>query len=223
MIEHIPGHLRLRNVSCLIAGAGTDIAATVARVFAVEGCKIIAVDDDVLALRALSNVIEEEGGSSSYRQLNMTECSSLEDSLALQNLSYGQFDIVVDARFKECVKQGTDDDDLSPNLDPSLLHIMSKCSPADAELRNRPLQASSAFSRPRHFRVNTVCFRYRPQPVSVVPLYKEPARLYQLRSGASSNQRAFKLQIAQAALFFASEEAHLIDGASLFIDAKEAE
>lgn len=47
LIDHIPGHLRLRNRACLIAGACTDIDLTIARVFASEGCQILAVDQDV--------------------------------------------------------------------------------------------------------------------------------------------------------------------------------
>ncbi len=51
-VLHVPGHLRLLGKTCLICGVSTDVAATVARGLAVEGCKLLAADEsrnDLLA------------------------------------------------------------------------------------------------------------------------------------------------------------------------------
>jgi hypothetical protein len=227
LIDHIPGHLRLRNRACLIAGACTDIGLTIARVFASEGCRILAVDQDAPALRAVVGTIEEEGGCASYRQVNMAKSQNLEDSLGLLNISFQQFDIVIDGCFRNSAEEpmqstvtGVEEDDNATVVERLTLRVISRCS---SRAKDKP--ATSRFSQnvvesyaSSPFRINTICFRYIPQPIAVESVLGRPTLPVQLRSVASLDQRAIKLQIANAALFFASEEAGLIDGASLFIN-----
>ncbi len=78
---------------------------TIARVFASEGCRILAVDQDVPALRAVVGTIEEEGGCASYRQVNIAKSEDLEESLGLLNISFQQFDIVIDGCFRNSAEQ----------------------------------------------------------------------------------------------------------------------
>lgn len=68
-VDHVPGRLRLRGTICLVIGAGVNELGMIARLFAIEGARILAVQENESELRTLVNTIEEEGGSATYKVL----------------------------------------------------------------------------------------------------------------------------------------------------------
>lgn len=82
-VGHFPGRLRLRGKSCLFIGAGLREVGVIARLFAVEGASILAVDQQKQVLAELVNKIKEEGGSANFHIVPEASLAVLEDILAL--------------------------------------------------------------------------------------------------------------------------------------------
>ena len=235
-LEHVPGRLRLRDKACLIVGAGTDVTATIARVFAAEGCKIIAVDENDQIIRILVNLIQEEGGfaasfhatTGGTQQLERTlsNCLFPQPGILIDNWSArpapkdGLFtppSVLVDPEvFDPCQNSlrvlvaGSGDampntlsNPRSPTFDPSLAGIFA-----------RILVKTNAAN---WIRVNTVCFKHEPKPVSSEYFIADdtgPSIDHQ----PNVTKLSVMLQIAYAALFLASDEATFVNDTSIFIN-----
>jgi NAD(P)-dependent dehydrogenase (short-subunit alcohol dehydrogenase family) len=241
LLEHVPGHLRLRDKSCLVVGAGTDVAATIARVFAAEGCKILAVDENEQTIRMLVNLIQEEGGFAT--SCHATTRSPEELERCLSNHHFLQPDILIDnwsarplridGRFT-CppVLEGAEGFDPCRNW----IHVlaarssdaMSSAPPSKSGTFTIDTSLADTFARilakngaSNSVRVNTVCFGREPEPVSSEYFFAEDA------GSADEHQpnvdhASLRLQVAYAALFLASDEASFVNGARISIDDDES-
>jgi NAD(P)-dependent dehydrogenase (short-subunit alcohol dehydrogenase family) len=234
-LEHVPGHLRLRDKACLVVGAGTDVTATIARVFAAEGCKILAVDENERTVRMLVDLIQEEGGFAT--SCHATTRSPEELERCLSNRHFLQPDILIDnwsARTAGIDGLFT----VPPVLEGAKgfgpcrnwIHIlaarssdaMSSAPPSKSESFAVDTSLADTFARirakngaPNGVRVNTVCFRREPKPISSEYIFAEDtAGEYQ----PNVDQASQKLQVAYAALFLASDEASFVNGARISID-----
>jgi NAD(P)-dependent dehydrogenase (short-subunit alcohol dehydrogenase family) len=240
LLEHVPGHLRLRDKSCLVVGAGTDVAATIARVFAAEGCKILAVDENDQNIRMLVDLIEEEGGCAT--SCHATTRSPGELERCLSNRHFLQPDILIDnwpagpARIEglltvPSILEGADGFDLCRNR----LHVlvarssdaMSSALPPksgsptiDSSLAGTfaPILAKNDASN--RVRVNAVCFRREPEPISPEYLFVEDSGS-QTRHQPNAIKLSMALHIAYAALFLASDEAKFVNGTRISVDDDE--
>jgi NAD(P)-dependent dehydrogenase (short-subunit alcohol dehydrogenase family) len=239
LLEHVPGHLRLRHKACLIVGAGTDVTAMIARVFAAEGCRILAVDENEQAIRILASLIQEEGGFATSRHATTRSTEELERILS--NRNFPQPDILIDNWSARPIRI-----DGHFTLPPVLkgpeffgpcgnsLHVLvagsSGAMPSALTSLGSPTIDTSfadAFARilaknaaADRVRANTVCFRRQPQPISSEYLFAEdtgPATEHQPNVATPT----LTLQIAYAALFLASDEARFVNGTSISIDDDE--
>jgi 2-hydroxycyclohexanecarboxyl-CoA dehydrogenase len=235
-LEHVPGRLRLRDKACLIVGAGTDVTATIARVFAAEGCRIIAVDENDQIIRILVKLIQEEGGFAT--SVHATTRGTEQLASLLSNRLFPQLGILID----NWSARPAPIDGLFTL--PSVLVYPEVFDPCRNSLR--VLVAGSAdampntLSNPRsptfdtylpdifariflksnaanRIRVNTVCFKHEPKLISSEYLIADdsgPAIEHQ----PNVIKPSLMLQIAYAALFLASDEATFVNDTSIFIN-----
>jgi NAD(P)-dependent dehydrogenase (short-subunit alcohol dehydrogenase family) len=225
-LEHVPGRLRLRDKACLIVGAGTDVTAMIARVFAAEGCKILAVDENEQTIRILVNLIQEEGGSATFCHATTRSVEELERILS--NRQFPQPDILIDNWFAGPARPVLEDPEFLGRCRNSL-HVLvaesSEAKPSASPIIDTPIADTFAriFAKnaaANSVRVNTVCFRREPKPVSSEYVFAEDtgsAIDHQL----NVTKPSLTLQIAYAALFLASDEAKLVNGTSIPIDDDE--
>jgi NAD(P)-dependent dehydrogenase (short-subunit alcohol dehydrogenase family) len=241
-LEHVPGHLRLRDKACLVVGAGTDVTATIARVFAAEGCKILAVDENEQTIRMLANLVQEEGGFA--RSCHATTRSPEELERCLSNHHFLQPDILIDnwsarplridGRFTlPPVLEGAEGFDPCRNW----LHVlaapssdaMSSAPPSKSGSLTSDTSLTGTFARilarndaPNRVRLNTVCFRREPKPISREYVFAEdPGSVDEHQPNV--DQASLRLQVAYAALFLASDEASRVNGARISIDDDKSE
>jgi NAD(P)-dependent dehydrogenase (short-subunit alcohol dehydrogenase family) len=205
-LEHVPGRLRLRGKACLIVGAGTDVTAMIARVFAAEGCKILAVDEDEQTIRILVDLIQEEGGSATF-------CHATTRSVNW---------------FAGPARPVSEDPEFLGPCRNSLHVLVSESSegkPSPSPIIDTPIADTFAriFAKnaaANSVRVNTVCFRREPKPVSSEYDFAEDTGSA-IDHQPNVTKPSLTLQIAYAALFLASDEAKLVNGASIPIDDDE--
>jgi NAD(P)-dependent dehydrogenase (short-subunit alcohol dehydrogenase family) len=235
-LEHVPGRLRLRDKTCLIVGAGTDVTATIARVFAAEGCKILAVDENDQIIRILVNLIQEEGGFAKSFHATIRDTEQLERILS--NRQFPQPDILIDnwsARPAPVDGLFTLQPVLvdSENCDPcrNSLHVLvAESADAMPNALSNPgsptfgTSLAGIFARilaktaaANWIRVNTVCFKHKPKPISSEYLIADDTRPA-IDHQPNVTKPSLTLQIAYAALFLASDEATLVNDTSIFIN-----
>lgn len=233
-LEYVPGRLRLRAKSCLFVGAGNDVGLCMARVFALEGCRIFIVDNDEEILRTTSDLIQEDGGLAGYRVGGIFDREELRHALLAASSLFPQPDILVDNRMISSARseQGAT---LTNSGTIALEHYICRVfarrpshmrlqdsstgTPSDGIDRTTETIFSRILNRNGSFedvRENSVSFRYTPRPgFAGSPAHEHP--------DAAANQAAMTLQIAYAALFLASDEASFLSGASLLVDDAEIE
>jgi NAD(P)-dependent dehydrogenase (short-subunit alcohol dehydrogenase family) len=241
-LEHVPGHLRLRDKACLIVGAGTDLTATIARVFAAEGCQIIVVDENEQAMRMLVELIQEEGGFATSCPATTRSPEELEHSLS--HLHFQQPDILIDNWSGRTARI----DGLS-TLPPvskgvagsvpcrNWLHVLAARS-SDAMSSAPPSKSGSLISdtsltgtfarilakngAPNRVRVNTVCFRREPKPISREYVFADDTGSVDEHQ-PNVDEASLRLQVAYAALLLASDEASRVNDARISIDDDKSE
>lgn len=238
-LEHVPGHLRLRTKACVIAGAGTDVAAMIARLFAAEGCRVLAIDEDERAIRELVDLIEAEGGPATACHTRTRRTEELERCLARRQ--FGQPDILIDNWSRPRIRrrgpftastaeQNSENVGLCPNC-VDVFVAQSTDVIVDTPLLNPESIAVdtslvSAFTRilawnggPNTIRVNTVCFNHNLRSISWKNTFASAAKLR--AADLNVDGHLLILQIAYAALFLASDESRFVNGAVLSIDDAE--
>jgi hypothetical protein len=229
--DHVPGHLRLRNKACLFIGAGTDVAASMARVFALEGCRVLIVDEDEHANQLLVGMIQEDGGSAAYRVANVHHLDELEGALDITDQTFQQIDSVIDTRMMSSLllePSRPEKHSYTARPGPFSLRILSKQA-LGADFDPSPSVPHSFGTDPPAFyrvldqgenygryviRENSISFRYAPRPFL--------ASADNQRSAPASHA-AVTLQIAYAALFLISDEAAFVSDTFVFIDADETD
>lgn len=226
-LEHVPGRLRLRDKACLIVGAGSDVTAMIARVFAAEGCRILAIDENEQAIRELVDLIQEEGGWAVSCRATTRSVEDLERCLS--NRRFRQPDILID-NWSVRRPQGPERFDFCPN---SLGVLVARTSDVIFDGRRREFGSividtslAPSFTRilardnvPNRIRVNTVCFSHEPRSSSPKHISSDLAETA-VEHRSAVDQRSL-MQIAYAALFLASDEASFVDGTSISIDDDE--
>jgi len=217
-LEHASGRLRLRDKACLIVGAGTDVTATIARVFAAEGCKFLAVAENDQIIRMLVNLIQEEGGFAmsfphrgagqleriiSNRQFPQPD-NLIENWSARPAPIDGLFtlpSVLVDP--EASLTGAALSNPGSPSFDSSLagifVHILAKTNVSN------------------WIRVNTDCFKHEPELISSEYFIADDSRPA-IDHQPNVTKRRLTLQIAYSALFLASDEATFVNGTSISIN-----
>lgn len=227
-IDHIPGHLRLRNKTCVMFGAGTDVAATTARVFAAEGCKILAVDENEQAIRELVALIEEDGGFAVSCRASTYAAANLVHSLSTRDFQH--LDILIDNgsgpdRDSFCLTSAwkmAEEFAFCPNSFRLLVARFPKPASSGPPRQGLPPNDSSLLallsrireSAPDPVRVNAVCFNRQITLQPSEQFTRDGASLV-VGSLPNEDQATLGLQIAYAALFLASDEAQFVHGVSI--------
>lgn len=227
-VVHVPGHLRLRGKVCVMFGVGTDVGATIARVFAIEGCSILAVDEDEDAARELAASIDEDGGFAVPCQATAPNATNI--GRELSNYQFRRIDIVIDNWSWQATPAQPR---LLPSINPEGLLFCPKSHPLliarfrngiDSDVLTPQLERLQAPSVPfpthlmrhtRHpLRVNAVCFNRD----SITAVGNHGANWQQIGTNVDL---AIAHQIAQAALFLASDESQSVNGTSITVGTDE--
>jgi len=189
-VDHFPGRLRLRGKNCLIRAAGISEIGTIARLFALEGCRIWAIDGDESALKVLMNTITEEGGEANPRVI-ASEGLTLEE-ISRMGFARNFFDILIEEVPQATGASVTTDATLLSSLTLSVLTRTSQPSEPGSLALSSGTAVGDAYHR------NTIRFTVG----SRIP---------------SREHWALTRQVAYTPLFLASEEASLVSNVSLHI------
>ncbi len=228
-MPHIPGHLRLLGKTCLICGVSTEVAATVARVFAVEGCKILAADESRNDLRKLVSDIQEDGGFALPYEASPRRPENL--IRALSTSRFNRPDIIIDCwswgqrRVQIAVADSTQVPEPFSFCPHSLQLLVARVAPTISPnvLRDELQEASFPFASrilslaAKHageVRLNAVCFG---MDLTVPPdnLGMDIPPAVASHNGPTANHASLALQIAYATLFLASDESRFVNGISI--------
>jgi NAD(P)-dependent dehydrogenase (short-subunit alcohol dehydrogenase family) len=227
-ISHTPGHLRLRDKTCVMFGAGAGVAATTARVFAAEGCKILAVDENERAIHELVALIQEEGGfavsccASTKNADNFVRSLSTRDFQRLDILIENGADSDRDHCWLSSAYKGAEEFTFCRESFHLLIARFPKAASSGPLRGALPPEGSSIVAilsrmlenAPGAVRVNAVCFKHE------LPLRFQEQFTVEASGLPAGDQRAedpatLALQIAYAALFLASDEARFVHGVSI--------
>jgi len=219
-LVHSPGHLRLRNKSCVIFGASTFVAATVARTFALEGCNLLLVDQDAEAIRELSHEIKEAAGFAVPCVVKEGNGRNLERALSLN--PFRKLDLLIDDRTGahreylalDALLRGGENlidciSDIRLLLASFTPVLSEKALPKELSgVDSNPVSAVLAKAIqafPRRYRMNAICLRTKEKDLIGADVGTRPA------SDQSAPSRSLLAQyVAYAALFLASEEAAFV-------------
>jgi NAD(P)-dependent dehydrogenase (short-subunit alcohol dehydrogenase family) len=90
---------RLAGRIALITGAAGGIGSSMCRLFAGEGCRVVAADLDFAAASALAEDIRQEGGAATATGGDISRAAEVEEMFARAREAYGDPDILVNNAF----------------------------------------------------------------------------------------------------------------------------
>jgi NAD(P)-dependent dehydrogenase (short-subunit alcohol dehydrogenase family) len=209
-------------------GAGTGVAATTARVFAAEGCRILAVDENEQAIQELVTLIQEEGGFAVSCRASTNDAKNLVHSLSTRD--FQQLDILIDngsGPYRDSFSltsacKSAEEFAFCGNSFRLLVARFPKAVSSEPLRAALPPESSSIVAiltrilenAPGLIRINAVCFKHELALQSREQLTVEVPGLT-VGSQPDADQAALELQIAYAALFLASDEARFVHGMSI--------
>jgi 3-oxoacyl-[acyl-carrier protein] reductase len=86
---------RFRDRSVIVTGAGKGIGRTIARIFAREGARVLAVDLDAEAARATADTINQEGGQARACKADVSVRAEVEAMAGEAIEHFGGIDVLV--------------------------------------------------------------------------------------------------------------------------------
>jgi len=222
--------MRLENKVALITGAASGMGASMARIFAREGAKVVVADmlDD--EGKKIAAEITQANGAAMYQHLDVTSESEWQAAIAATLAAYGKLDILVnDAGISGSAVEDLFDtaamrqagggsivniSSISGVTGQRGIHVAYNASKGAV----RTLTKAGAVQHGRHnIRVNSVHPGLMP-PMRTSGRTADPAVRAKMLEGVPLGRAGRVEEVANAVLFLASDDASYITGAELYVD-----
>lgn len=86
--------MKLKGKVAIVTGAGSGIGRATAQLFAAEGARVLVAEVNIDSGRETANSIEGAGGQATFKQVDVSAVSQLQDMVESAIQAYGKLDIL---------------------------------------------------------------------------------------------------------------------------------